>query len=232
MLSAQIDSFIQHRWFAMCTFALQVERLKSPSRHLFTFPVSEINSRWRSGSFSTRTLCLLWWTFAPQWISIGWLLGDNYSRSISTLIGLISAAHYHSRPRGEPMIIAPPSILGTQVKHLCLWTDVHAVDKRLCWGICFFSSSDATSPKMTHVVHSCCDKRKVFCSVGHLPHMFIAKALIQRGECGDVLEVGRIGEGDVPHFLINADTNRKLILLCVRWGVRRWEGAEATSDEC
>lgn len=64
------------------------------------------------------------------------------------------------------------------------------------------------------------------------PTCLSRKALIQGGESGDVLEVGRLDEGDVPHFWINADANRKLILLCVRWGVGRWEGAAATSDEC
>lgn len=40
------------------------------------------------------------------------------------------------------------------------------------------------------------------------------------------LREGRLGEGAVRHFSIIADTNRKLILFCARWGVRgsggRW----------
>lgn len=75
-------------------------------------------------------------------------------------------------------------------------------------------------------------REKSFVRLDTYPTCLSRKALIQRGESADVLEVGRLGEGDVPHFLINADTNRKLILLCVRWGVGRWEGAAATSDEC
>lgn len=44
----------------------------------------------------------------------------------------------------------------------------------------------------------------------------------------NALEVRRLGEGAVQHLLINADTNRKLILFFVRWVIR----GRQTSDEC
>lgn len=140
------------------------------------------------------------------------------------------------------MIVPPPSILGTQVKYLCLWTDVCAVDKQLCGGDYFFlllwCSGVCQPPQRWHsgtlpmLFTAAVITENSFVRLDTYPTCLSRKALIQRGESGDVLEVGRLGEGDVPHFWINADANRKLILLCVRWGIGRWEGAAATSDEC